>query len=64
MVTYEQAKKSAGRAAGETGVELIKNLESGNALQTRNEFLNNVQYNGRDSHQDIINVLTYMTHYL
>jgi hypothetical protein len=42
----------------------LRTLTPENVVSIRNEFLSNVSFNSAKSHQDIINVLIYMTQYV
>ena len=61
-VDYNLAQASANNCCGVNAPEL-RNLSSDSVLEMRRQFLLNVAYNGKRSHQDIINVLEYMTPY-
>lgn len=58
-----EAQNSADKCCGENAPKL-DSLESGNVISIRNKFLGNVQYNGKQSHLHIINVLNYMYKYI
>lgn len=62
MITLEQAQRSANNCSGENAPKLAL-LSSDNVVEIRKEFLLNVAYNGKRTHQDIINVLEYMSQY-
>lgn len=58
-VTLETAQFCAETCSGENAPDLSK-VTHDNCLTLRNEFLKNVQFNGRKSHRDIILVLAYL----
>lgn len=62
MITLEIAQTSANRASGENAPRLAL-LSSDNVIEIRKDFLLNVAYNGKRTHQDIINVLEYMSQF-
>lgn len=58
--TLRIAQISANNCSGVNAPNLIT-LTHDNVIEMRKNFLLNVAYNGKKSHQDILNVLNYMT---
>lgn len=62
MPNLNQAIIAASNCSGMNAPDL-KNLTKDNVIQERNEFLKNVSYNSKMTHEDIIIVLQYMSPY-
>lgn len=60
MITIEQAEWAAANCCG-ANMPNLRTLTGDNVIEVRKEFLQNVAFNGKRSHEDIILVLQYMS---
>jgi len=60
MITLEKAEWAAANCCG-VNMPNLSRLNNDNVINVRREFLQNVAFNGKRSHEDIIIVLQYMS---